>query len=228
MRIEGTYQFDSPIEEVFAALTDPDTMRKVIPGCERLIQLGPPDVDGTILSEARIRLRPSGALYTVEGAIERLRKPSHIRLNLKAHGPLGTLGLHGSVDLVARDERTVAAYVWDLDIHEVPDVARRELESGAGTEFVQQVGADLAAKLRATDDHSFGMSDALPVLRADSARGKIILLPAEASSEPVAIRFRPLLRRGLWAAAGLVVGLGTLAVAVSILRRWNAGREGQA
>ena len=62
MRIEGTHTFSAPIARVFAILTDPDTLQQVIPGCERLIQFGPPDADGAVALEARVRFGPGSSV----------------------------------------------------------------------------------------------------------------------------------------------------------------------
>jgi len=55
MEITGSQTFRAPVERVSSLLLDPDLLAAVIPGCERLIQFGPPDADGATHLEARIR-----------------------------------------------------------------------------------------------------------------------------------------------------------------------------
>ena len=54
MEITGSQTFRAPVERVSSLLLDPDLLASVIPGCERLIQFGPPDADGATHLEARI------------------------------------------------------------------------------------------------------------------------------------------------------------------------------
>jgi uncharacterized protein len=225
MRVESTYNFPAPIERVFTAVTDPDVLRQIIPGCERLIQLGPSETDGTLTCEARVRVGPDQALYTVSGTIEPQRPPAHLTLNLRAQGPHGDVTLRGSLDLAPQDGRTVAAYVWDVDTR-VPDGGEaRAPDEAAAPRLAQEACERLETRLRAGDHGEVSLADALPVLRADTARGKIILLPPEPPPGPLRQRLRPALRGAAWAGAGLLAGLAAIAVAAAIIRRWGIGRD---
>jgi hypothetical protein len=55
MEITGSHTFPAAIERVSSLLLDPDLLAAAIPGCDRLIQFGPPDADGASHLEARIR-----------------------------------------------------------------------------------------------------------------------------------------------------------------------------
>jgi hypothetical protein len=55
MEITGSHTFRAPVERVLSLLLDPDLLASAIPGCERLIQFGPPDADGATQLEARMR-----------------------------------------------------------------------------------------------------------------------------------------------------------------------------
>jgi carbon monoxide dehydrogenase subunit G len=224
MRIEGTYMFEASAERVFAALLDPDVLRQVIPGCERLIQFGPADEDGAYGFEARVRPGAESGVYTTSGAVERARKPSHLALSLHAQGPAGAVPLRGTLDLVAQDGRTVAAYAWDVDLRGVPDARDEDLRPAA-ERYAREICERVAARLRADRPERNGLAEALPLLRADSARGKIVLLPPE-PPETLASRLSPASRAAIWTAAGLAAGLAGFAVAASIVRRWGRGAGG--
>jgi uncharacterized protein len=221
MRIEGTYTFSASSERVFAALLDPDVLRQVIPGCERLIQFGPADEDGAYRFEARVRPAAASGVYTATGAVERARKPSHLAMSLQATGPAGAVPLRGTLDLVAQDERTVAAYAWDVDLRGIAEAHTDELHPAA-ERYAREICERVAASLRADRPELNGMAEALPLLRADSARGKIVLLPPE-PPETLAARLSPAMRGAIWTAAGLAVGLAGIAAAASIIRRWARG-----
>ncbi len=55
MEITGSQTFRAPAERISSLLLDSDLLAAAIPGCERLIQFGPPDADGATLLEARMR-----------------------------------------------------------------------------------------------------------------------------------------------------------------------------
>jgi carbon monoxide dehydrogenase subunit G len=225
MRIEGMHTFATPIDQVFATLLDPDVVRRTIPGCERLIQLGPPEFDGTITYEVRLRLGADASLYTATVKMERLRRPTHLGLQAQGQGPDGPLTARGSLDLVDQDGRTVVAYVWDVDAGNAIGGVRSGSDEAAGAALAQAAGERFAAELRATLGNSNGLAEALPVLRADTARGKIILLPPEPAAPPVTLRMRRMVRGGAWAGAGLLAGLLAITLAAGIIRRWGAAQD---
>src|SRR6185503_4062773 len=45
MRLTGTYQLAAPRERVFAAITDPAVLQRVIDGCEKMVQTGQDSYD---------------------------------------------------------------------------------------------------------------------------------------------------------------------------------------
>jgi carbon monoxide dehydrogenase subunit G len=55
MEITGSHTFLAPAERISSLLLDPDLLAAAIPGCERLIQFGPPDADGATHLEARVQ-----------------------------------------------------------------------------------------------------------------------------------------------------------------------------
>lgn len=220
MRIEGTYNFAAPAERVFEALLDADILRAIIPGCERLIQLGPAEPDGALSIEARLRLGPDASLYTATVRAERLRRPAHLALDVRAHGPHGPVTLRGSLDLVSQDGRTVAAYAWDVDARALPEDVQNAGGHHAGAHFAQTMCERLANVLQAGHPDDAAV-EALPVLRADTRRGKIILLPPDPPAGSLSLRARPALRGAIWAGVGLVAGLAAIAVTASIIRHWG-------
>ncbi len=222
MRIEGTYLFNAPIERVYAALTNPDAIRAALPGCERVIQLGPPDAASQIHGEARLALGHAGVPDTFAWSLTPARIPKQFSVRASSSaGAALPLVVAGSVDLAARDGQTVAAYVWDVT-GTAPAGGNAATSPFAAAAFLKRVGEALDARLAATDQSRATLAEALPILRADSARGRITLLPAEPATEPVMTRLRPILNRGLWVAAGLTVGvalLAGLAATLSLLRK---------
>jgi carbon monoxide dehydrogenase subunit G len=48
MKITGSYEFNAPPEKVWSALTNPESLRGCIPGCERLDTVGPDQYEAAI------------------------------------------------------------------------------------------------------------------------------------------------------------------------------------
>jgi carbon monoxide dehydrogenase subunit G len=48
MKLEGTYTFAAPRDVVWGALMDPEILARVMPGCDKLEQVGDNDYQGMI------------------------------------------------------------------------------------------------------------------------------------------------------------------------------------
>ncbi len=114
MRIEGTYIFPAPIEDVFSTLTHPDMLGQIIPGCERLVQLGPAVGEQPLIYEIRLRRGPGADVYILMLTLSAVQSPNHLRADLEGHGPDGPFSGHGLLDLVQQDEQTLVASDWEI------------------------------------------------------------------------------------------------------------------
>lgn len=231
MRIESTYTFQAPVERVYDLTLDPDALRRAVPGCERLIQLGPAADDGAVRWEVRVRSQDGAGISTIVATISPVRRPQRLEVDAHGRGRDGPFVLHGSLDFAPRDAHTVLAYVWDVTTRE-PDgpempatAASAEDREDAGARFAQQVCDGLGAVLRGERMDGATLAEALPVLRADTARGKIVLLPPDPPDELARQRTARWVRRGTWVAAGLLVGIAAIALAGAIIRRWGGQNQ---
>lgn len=224
MRIESTYTFQAPVERVYELALDADAVRRAVPGCERLIQFGPAADDGAVRWELRVRPVGSAGVYTVTAKIMPVRRPQRLEVDGHGLGPDGPFALRGSLDFAPRDEHTVVAYVWDVASREPGESAKNTVEE-AGTDFARQVCEALAAALHGERGGGATLADALPVLRADTARGKVILLPPDPPAAVARQLAARLMRRGSWVAAGALAGIAAIAVARAIIRRWGGQRQ---
>jgi carbon monoxide dehydrogenase subunit G len=221
MRIEGTCTLPGTAEQVFGALTSPEMLARVLPGCERVIQLGPPAADGATGFEVRLRPFPSAGVCTVTATITASRRPGHLRLRLHGRGPRGPLSGSGLLDLVEQDGYTVGAYVWEIEVSD-PERAGAAVEDGQ--RLVRDVCERLAAVQREREDipvlaEALAGTGAAP-FSLKTPRGKIIALPpAPASSGTESWSERSTL-----VATGTLIGLSLIALALALVR-WFAGRE---
>jgi carbon monoxide dehydrogenase subunit G len=140
MVIEGSYTFAAPVEQVLAALGDPDMLCAALPGCERLIQLGPPRPDGAADYEARVRLRD--AVYTAALTVKPEPDVTQLHVRLDGRGPdgpfrgKGTLALTGAATSDATPQaQTVGAYVCEVEAPGLSPIQEGAFANGAGQLF---------------------------------------------------------------------------------------------
>ncbi len=230
MLIEGTYSFPAPAESVLAALGDADTLAAAIPGCERLIQLGPARRDGATSYEARLRLHDTiyiaGVTLIPDAAEKRLR------LRIDGRGPEGRF--RGSGELAfgkATDDEghTPASYTLDLEAPGLPDAQALALANGNGRLFACAICDQLTedVRARAQHQHAAETEDATDaeellrigrverLLRAKTPLGEIVAVPSE-KVEP----FSPLwFQYAGGMLAGLAIGISVIAVTAATVRR---------
>jgi hypothetical protein len=217
MEITGSQTFHAPIERVSSLLLDPDLLVAVIPGCERLIQFGPPDADGATSLEARIR---SGEPATTRIVQITLRPEDNaVKADLRWHEDAAGANQAPEANCEMRldtwDDTTAGA--WTFRSETAPD----DLTEDAVRGFVEALCANLDTALERRSQHA--QHDETPAgneLFVRTPYGTI----AMARPEPV---------WGGWVrTAALVGGValalgGAIALAVTLTRALNGRRHAQ-
>ena len=219
MRIEGTYTFPGAIARVFALLVNPDVLGQAIPGCERLIQLGPVAADDTVTFEMRLLLGERAAPYTMTIRAQAVRRPDYIRIEAQGRGPSGALSGQGALDLVEQDDYTVLAYTFNVESADLPD------DLGFAQHAAQLIIRDACALIASLlpDEWSeaslTGANAAAYELapHIETARGHIVALPTKAPSSEL-LGDSPWAQRAIWMGAGLGLGLSVIGVALGVVR----------
>jgi carbon monoxide dehydrogenase subunit G len=220
MRIEGAYTFPAPVEQVVSALTHPDLLSQIIPGCERLIQLGPAPDGQPSVYELRLRRGPDADVYTMNLTLSAAQAPRSLTADLDGRGPDGPFSGHGQLDLTQQDGKTLVTSVWDVKSPVLAGMpAERQTAWNGSTEAFAGALRDRAASVLrgggvATSALSHGMR------HLTTPRGRVVILPQrnELLSSPQA-------RRVLWLGGGLLAGLAAAAAALAILRRLTRANE---
>lgn len=216
MRVEGGQTIAGTVEEVFAALLDADTLARAIPGCERLIQLGPPGAGGAGAFEARVRA--AGSVSTVSIRVSMARQPAYLRVELRGAGSGTRFGARGAVDLVPRDGHTAVAYAFDVDaITGAASVSAETCRQVART-ICERLSMGVRAAQAAESIITVAPLAEAEAVQVTTPRGRIVALPPLPPRE--AALAAPLwARRALWMGAGALVGISAIAVMSAVVRR---------
>lgn len=128
MKLEGTNQLHAPRERVYQALTDPEVLKRCIPGCERLEKTD----DSTYAATIRVGVGAIKGLFNGNVRLEELRPPEHYRLVVEGKGSAGYLKGFGDFDLQAQGEATIVQYTGDIQVGgTIASVGQRMIQATA-------------------------------------------------------------------------------------------------
>ncbi|MEZ5854223.1 MAG: carbon monoxide dehydrogenase subunit G [Hyphomicrobiaceae bacterium] len=121
MDITGQYRIEAPRDVVWAALNDPEVLKRCIPGCQSLEQKSPTE----LAAKVGLKIGPISATFTGEVRLENLNPPAGY--TIVGQGSGGAAGFaKGSAD-----------------------VALAEVEGGAETDLSYTAKADVGGKIAA-------------------------------------------------------------------------------
>ena len=143
MKIEGKHQIDAPRTRVYSALIDPEVLKRVIPGCERLEKTG----DNTFAATLRTGVGSIKGVFNGNVRLEDLREPEHFRMVVDGKGAPGFLKGSGDLDLVGEsDSTTTVSYTGDVQIGgTIASVGQRMIQGTVkmmATQFFTALGAE--------------------------------------------------------------------------------------
>lgn len=172
MKIEGQHLFAASPELVWSAVTDPNVLAKVLPGCEDFHAIGENEFEGKL----KIKVGPVQGEFQGNVLLSDLQPPHSYRLKIKGKGAPGFVEGDGALELVEQEGGTLLKYAVDAKIGgRIATVGQRLLDSSSkvitrqaleGLE--QQVGARIA-------EHEAGVA-------ADAAAAAEATADAEAAS----------------------------------------------
>jgi carbon monoxide dehydrogenase subunit G len=112
MKIEGKNEIDAPRTRVFEALVNPDVLKRIIPGCERLEETGANHFAATI----RTGVGSIKGVFNGSVTLEDLRFPEHFRMTVEGKGAPGFLKGSGDLDLQEIASKTEIRYTGDVQV----------------------------------------------------------------------------------------------------------------
>ncbi len=143
MKLAGSYTFDAPRESVWELLMDPTVLQRIIPGCERLEEVGPDTYSADIkLGIANIR-----GDYTGTVKISEQQPPASYHMEGEGRGKPGFAKGSGGLELTEVDGKTAMRYQADVQVGgPVAGIGQRLIEASAKSIINQSLKA-LSAEL---------------------------------------------------------------------------------
>jgi uncharacterized protein len=128
MKIEGTQELRAKRERVYQVLTDPEVLRRCIPGCERLEKTS----ENAYALTLRAGVGSIKGVFTGNVRLEDLRAPSHYRLAVDGKGQPGFLKGTGDLDLEEQGDATLIKYQGDVQVGgTIASVGQRMIQGAA-------------------------------------------------------------------------------------------------
>ena len=143
MTLSATYRIPAPREQVFAALTDPAVLQRLIEGCESLVKRP----DGTYEARLKVGLGSIKGTYTGEARMEDINPPESYTLHVNGRGAPGFV--KGAAKMLLKAEGDATEVVCDADVQvggAIVAVGSRLIEVAA-RRMMDKFFAKLAAEL---------------------------------------------------------------------------------
>ncbi len=112
MKIDGTHEINAPRERVYALLTDPEVLRRCIPGCESLEKTE----SDTYAATMKAGVGMIKGTFKGNVKLEEMRQPVHYRIVVDGKGGPGFVKGTGDFDLEAKDGATLIRYAGEMQV----------------------------------------------------------------------------------------------------------------
>ena len=128
MKLEGTYTFDAPRDEVWKALMDPEMLKTIMPGCETLEETGKDQYKAAM----KIKVGPVQGKFQGNIKLSDLNEPESYTIQVDGKGPAGFMKGVGNVRLEDQAPATILHYGGDAQVGgRIASVGQRLLDSSA-------------------------------------------------------------------------------------------------
>lgn len=129
MKIEGTYNFAAPRDVVWPMLLDPHVLTRVMPGCEKLEQIGENKFSGVLV----MKVGPVQGKFDGIITLSDIQAPESYHIDVDGKGPAGFVKGGGRLRLEADgDSMTLMHYEGDAQVGgKIASVGQRLLDTSA-------------------------------------------------------------------------------------------------
>lgn len=147
MQLEGSHTFEAPRDVVWDALLDPKVLAKVVPGCEKLDEIGDNKYQGAL----KIKVGPVQGKFQGIIALSEVVAPDSYTLSVDGRGAPGFLKASGDVKLDDQGSTTVMHYDGTAQVGgRIASVGQRLLDSTAKAlirQSLENLDKQIAAKV---------------------------------------------------------------------------------
>lgn len=134
MKVTGTYRFEAPQHTVWEALQNPTVLTSILPGCDRLEEVGENQFEGVL----DIRVGPVQGKFKGKIEMGDLVEPQSFNLKISGQGNTGIVNATAKVELEAAGDSTIINYDSDAQVGgKIAGVGQRLLDSSAKS-IIQQ------------------------------------------------------------------------------------------
>lgn len=144
MKVDSTYEIKASRERVFAALVEPEVLRRAIPGCESLDKTGDDTYDATLKAGV-------GSIKGTFKGVVRLadmRPPEHYRIVVEGKGAVGFAKGSADFDLEEKDGGTLIRYSGEMQIGGTIAAVGQRMIQGAAKMMAAKFFAALEAEVQ--------------------------------------------------------------------------------
>ncbi len=149
MKIEGSYTIKAPRELLFDLMTDPDVLKRCMPGCQALEATE----DGAYQLTLKAGVGSIKGVFTGAIRLEDIREPEHYRMIVEGKGAPGFLKGEGELDLTEQEGETVINYAGTVGVGgTIASVGQRMVQSTAkmmAGHFFTAISTEAAAIIKA-------------------------------------------------------------------------------
>jgi|SRR6266498_3040900 len=148
MKIESTQELHAPRDRVYSALTDPEILRRCIPGCESLEKTAEDHYSATL----KAGVGSIKGTFKGEVRLEDMRRPEHYRIVVEGKGAIGFAKGSADFDLEEKDGATMIKYSGELQIGgSIAGVGQRMIQ-GAAKMMASRFFSSLEAEVKGSAD----------------------------------------------------------------------------
>lgn len=154
MKVEGSHPFEAPREVVWPTLLDPHVLAKIMPGCEKLDQIGDNEYEGII----KIKVGPVQGTFNGKVTLANIDAPNGYEMQVSGKGPAGFVNGTGKLWLEGNNGQTILHYTGDADVGgKIASVGQRLMDTSARAvirQSLEGLGQQISARQQAETDHA--------------------------------------------------------------------------
>jgi carbon monoxide dehydrogenase subunit G len=148
MKVEGSYTFDAPRDDVWTAMLDPDVLSNTLPGVQQLEKSG----ENVYKAAMKIRIGPVQGLYTGTVNLSDLNPTEYLQLHVDGRGAPGFVKGDGELRLEVQGDQTIMHYSGDAQVGgRLASVGQRLMESSVQAligQSLESLNAQIVARVQ--------------------------------------------------------------------------------